>query len=170
MWVESDSHGYPTCNWQVSGTGFHFDSISGPAGETTLEDGEPLQLWADNSACGSASITVSGNCGDDGEASVRQPNNGTWGDPIHQEYCGEIDPQGGGCDCYPCSEVVVGGYKYRDCWFGGTIAYLRYHGPTCSKWPYTEDLSGSVCGCAGFEYPFGVVGLYHHFMWEWTCN
>jgi hypothetical protein len=89
---------------------------------------------------------------------------------VHEEYCGTVDPQPGGCDCTDCSEVVVGGYKYRDCWFGGTTAGSRHHGPTCSKWPDTEDLSHSNCGCAGYYYPFGVVGLYDHFMWEWRCN
>jgi hypothetical protein len=169
VWVESDCHGCPPYQWQVSGTGFHFDSISGPTTATTDGDEETLQLWADSTACGSAFITVTDGCQADAEESVREPSYGRW-IQMHEEYCATIDSQPGGCDCYDCSEVVVGGYKYRDCWFGGTRAYNRYHGPTCTKWPYTEDLSGSDCGCAGFYYPFGLVGLYHHFMWEWRCN
>ena len=169
VWVESSGHGCPPYQWQVSGTGFHFNNISGPTTEITNGDGVTLQLWADNSACGSATVTVVGNCGDNAEASIRQPYNGTWVQ-IHEEYCGTVDSRAGGCSCTDCSEVVVGGYRYKDCWFGGTTAWMRYHGPTCSKWPYTEDLSSSNCGCPGFEYPFGVVGLYDHFMWEWRCN
>ena len=169
VWVESDSHGCAPYQWQVTGKGFHFDSIAGPTTEITRGDGETLQLWADNTACGSATVTVVDSCGNDEETSIRQPYNGTWVQ-IHEEYCGTVDSRAGGCSCTDCSEVVVGGYRYKDCWFGGTTAWMRYHGPTCSKWPYTEDLSSSNCGCPGFEYPFGVVGLYDHFMWEWKCN
>ena len=61
-WVESDSHGCPPYQWQISGTGFHFNDISGPTTEVTSRDGVTLQLWADNSACGSATVTVVGNC------------------------------------------------------------------------------------------------------------
>ena len=170
VWVDSDSQqGCPQYQWQVSGTGFHFGSISGPTIGTTNSDEERLQLWADNSACGSAVITVVDGCGADGESSVREPNYGYW-ELIHEEYCATIDSQAGGCDCYDCSEVIVGGYKYMDCWFGGTRTWSRYHGPTCTKWPYTEDLSSSDCGCPGFYYPFNVVGLYRHFKWKKRCN
>jgi hypothetical protein len=169
VWVESDSHGCPPYQWQASGTGFHFNNISGPPTAETYGDGETLQLWAESTACGSAVIMVVDGCGADGESSVREPNYGYW-QLIQEEYCATIDSQPGGCDCDDCSEVIVGGFKYMDCWFGGTTAGYRYHGPTCTKWPYTEDKSNSTCGCAGFYYDFNVVGLYKHFKWQKMCN
>ena len=61
-WVDSDGKACPPYNWSVSGTGFHFNSASGPTAATTNADLETLQLWADDTACGTATITVTDNC------------------------------------------------------------------------------------------------------------
>lgn len=152
----------------MSGTGFHFNDAAGPATATTNSDSQTLQLWADDTACGSAIITVTDACNESARLSVRDPDHGRWV-LVHNEYCGQVDGQPGGCWCRNCSTVVVGGYRYQDCWWGGTCAGSRYHGPYCSKWPYTEELSNTKCGCAGYYHSFGVVGLYDHHMWEWQC-
>jgi hypothetical protein len=39
VWAESESHGCPPYQWQVSETGFHFNNISGLTTEITGGDG-----------------------------------------------------------------------------------------------------------------------------------
>jgi hypothetical protein len=43
VWVDSDGKACPPYNWSVSGTGFHFNSPSGPTTATTNADLETLQ-------------------------------------------------------------------------------------------------------------------------------
>ena len=71
VWVDSDGKACPPYNWSVSGTGFHFNSASGLTTATTNADLETLQLWADGTACGSATITVTGACEDVATGYVR---------------------------------------------------------------------------------------------------
>ena len=71
VWVYSEGRACPTYSWSVSGTGFHFDSASGPTTATTNADLETLQLWADGTACGPATITVTDICGGNDEEYVR---------------------------------------------------------------------------------------------------
>jgi len=167
VWVDSEGLGCPPYSWTVSGKGFHFNTISGPTTASTDADMEVLQLWADDTACGSAAINVADSCGQTGTGYVKSTA-GTWVQ-IHTEYCGTVNHQPSQCDCTKCSTVVMGGYKYKDCWWGGTRKW-RYSGPTCSKWPYTEDRSGTCCYCSGYYPCFDVVGLYDHHIWEWQCD
>lgn len=71
VWVYSEGRACPTYSWSVSGTGFHFDSASGPTTATTNADMETLQLWADGTACGTATITVTDLCEGNDEEYVR---------------------------------------------------------------------------------------------------
>jgi hypothetical protein len=75
--IDSGSVGSPPYDWTISGTGFHFNSSSGPTSEHTKLHSETLQVWADGSACGSARITVQDGC-TQSTASIREPNNGNW--------------------------------------------------------------------------------------------
>ena len=77
VWVDSEGRACPTYSWSVSGTGFHFNSQSGPTTTTTNADLETLQLWADSTACGPATITVTDLCEGNDEGFVRC-SNGTW--------------------------------------------------------------------------------------------
>ena len=77
VWVDSDGKACPPYSWSVSGTGFHFDSASGPTTATTNADLETLQLWADGTACGPATITVTDLCEGNDEEYVRCTN-GRW--------------------------------------------------------------------------------------------
>ncbi|MFW6114982.1 MAG: RHS repeat-associated core domain-containing protein [Thermodesulfobacteriota bacterium] len=167
VWVDSGGLGCPPYSWRVSGKGFHFNTISGPTTALTDADMAVLQLWADDTACGSAAIDVADSCGQTGTGYVKSTA-GTWVQ-IHSEYCGTVVHQPAQCECRRCSTAVIGGYKYKDCWWGGTRNW-RYSGPTCGKWPYTEDQSGTCCYCAGYYPCFDVVGLYDHHMWEWQCD
>jgi hypothetical protein len=158
-------NGEPRFTWEIGGDDFWFNEEQTAASVST--DGRSVTLYAGPSACGGASILVTDVMGDTVMGSVRCTN-GRWV-LVHEEYCGEVTLEPGQCNCTNCSRVVVGAYMYEDCWWGGTRTY-RYDGPYCSKWPATEDLSDTKCGCPGYYFPFDVVGLYDHRMWEWQCN
>lgn len=61
----------PPFTWTLSGTGFYFGSISGPTTAITHEELEIVELWADNTACGSAIISITDSCGVTGAGHVR---------------------------------------------------------------------------------------------------
>jgi hypothetical protein len=52
----------PNYQWSVSGNGFHFDSSAGPTTGETQKQFEIIELWADNTACGTATVTVTDDC------------------------------------------------------------------------------------------------------------
>jgi hypothetical protein len=151
-------------SWEVAGNDFWFNEEHTANSITT--SARSVTVYSGPNACGGASILVTDIMGDTVTGSVRCTN-GRWV-LVHDEYCGEVTLIPGQCNCTSCSRVVVGAYMYEDCWWGGTNAY-RYDGPYCSKWPATEDLSDTKCGCSGYYFPFDVVGLYDHRMWEWRC-
>jgi hypothetical protein len=150
--------------WDVEGNDFWLNEEHTQASIAT--DARSVTLYAGPNACGGAVISVTDFMGDTVVGSVRCTS-GRWV-LVHEEYCGEVTLEPGQCNCTNCSRVVVGAYMYEDCWWGGTRGY-RYEGPYCSKYPATEDLSDTQCGCPGYYYPFAVVGLYDHRMWEWQC-
>jgi hypothetical protein len=166
VWLDPEEWGHPPFQWTVSGTGFYFEEAPGPTFLTTHSDSEIIALWADDTACGAATISVTDARGETDTAVVRS-SAGRWV-LVHEEDCGEVELVPGNGNCSNCTTVVVGGYRYQDCWWGGTNTY-RYDGPYCEKWPYTEDLSDTKCSAVGFYFPFGVVGLLDHNMWEWQC-
>ena len=167
LWVESNGHGCTPYHWQVTGKGFHFDSASGPTTAVTAGDGEPAYIWADTTACGAGFITVTDGCGGRVEASFRVPDAGKWVF-LSRQVCGEIAEPGvrGHC-CERCSRIAVGAYRYTDCWVGGPYP-CRYKSQTCSKWPYTEDLS-ELCYHVGYHPCFSLQGLYDHNLEIFQC-
>ncbi|MCK4792353.1 MAG: hypothetical protein KAV87_51965 [Desulfobacteraceae bacterium] len=103
VWVDSEGWARPPYSWSVSGTGFHFGSVSGPTTATTNEDLEELELWADDTACGTATITVTDSYNNTETAYIRS-SNGVW------ENCYDL---GGSHYCPRC-------YSYR----GSCIVYM----------------------------------------------
>ncbi len=128
VWVDSGSLGCPPYNWSVAGTGFHFYDVNGPTTATTDNNSETLQLWADDTASGSATITVTDGCGGNEIASVREPNHGKW--VLLEELTSWCDD--GGADCEgSCSEnnpgcrdgpagwlttIIIGKMRYNYRW------------------------------------------------------
>ena len=185
VWVESDGHGCPPYRWHVTGRGFHFDNIAGATAATTNGDGEALQVWADNNACGSAFITVTDGCEGAAQASVREPTSGRW-TLIEQVDCSGPNYLPGNCFCACGGTVIVGAYRYYSEWVGGTNMNIQYTGPLCDAYPevpfpgnckissggYLSPPAGTpVCSCAGFEPWFAVSekrpGLKRK--WRWDC-
>jgi len=185
VWVESDGHGCAPYQWQVTGRGFHFDSVSGPEVTTTDGDWQALQVWADSTACGSAAITVIDRCGGIAEASIREPGYGRWV-LIEELDCSGANYLPGNCWCSCGGTVTVGGYRYYSEWIGGTNMGIQYTGPLCEPYPevsfpgdcristgghFSPPAGTPVCGCAGFEPWFAVSeqrpGVKRK--WRWDC-
>jgi hypothetical protein len=61
-WVNSSEWGCPPYQWNVIGMGFHFNNTSGPTVISNKYEEEKIQLWSDNSACGTATVTVTNQC------------------------------------------------------------------------------------------------------------
>lgn len=167
--LDSGNFACPPYTWSINGNGFHFNNDAGPQTEITSSITETLEIWADDTACGSAIIIVTDACGACGRTSVREPNNGYW-DLIQDESCGVV----GSCPivcctCYNCSSIAIGAYTYQDCWIGGTVPG-RYEDLGCGKWPYTTDLSGSKCSCPGYMISFYMFGMSSHRQWKWQCD
>jgi hypothetical protein len=165
VWVDSEDRACPTYSWSVSGTGFHFDSASGPTTATTNADLEKLQLWADGTACGPATIIVTDLCEGNDEQYVRCTN-GHWV-LVENISCGTLDCCGG--TCFSEFYCIQGKYRYMDSWVGGNLMGTRWHpAGNCVKYPctpYTTD----HCYDPGYYPPMYHVGIYSKKKWEWDC-
>ncbi|MBW1716083.1 MAG: hypothetical protein JRJ77_09695, partial [Deltaproteobacteria bacterium] len=62
VWVDSAGLACPPYNLSVGGTGFHFSNIAGPITGETDDNLKTIELWADDTACGSALVTVTDAC------------------------------------------------------------------------------------------------------------
>lgn len=76
-WVDSGEWGCPPYKWTVDGSGFHFESKSGPTELYDKYNDEIIKLWSDNSACGTATITVTDQCNQTATAFVKSTY-GNW--------------------------------------------------------------------------------------------
>jgi len=90
-------------SWSVSGTGFHFGSVAGPTTGETEEEMEIITLYADATACGTATITVTDSCGESSTAYIRCEEDSDWCQTTAQT-CSD-----GTCTCpYPgAADVTV---------------------------------------------------------------
>jgi hypothetical protein len=95
----------PEYQWSVSGNGFHFDSSAGPTTGETQKQFEIIKLWADNTACGTATVTVADDCGKTDTAYILC-DEGKWAN----QTCiwGDCE-SASGCSC---GGAVIGKYKY----------------------------------------------------------
>jgi hypothetical protein len=104
----------PEYQWSVSGNGFHFDSTAGPTTGETQKQFEIIQLWADGLACGTATITVTDDCGVS-ETSYIRCGTGVW------QSCRAGTCIWGDCGCadnpHCCGAIVENNhYKYYLRW------------------------------------------------------
>jgi len=157
--------GFPPYTWQVSGNGF---SLS--LNET---EGTSNALYSDDTACGTATITVTDKCGDECTGYVRC-SEGEWSVVVGWSTGGTPSSCGPG-------EVMkyIGSLK---------VQYLCTDNFTnnCIKdWVFTAPISGqsvtlngSDCGGACYwysGYPAGwycnaCCNLWSGGVWEWTCK
>ena len=74
VWVDSGGKACPPYNWTISGTGFHFESATGPTTATTTKDLQSLSVWADDTACGAGKVSVSDSCNVTHSVEIRSQN------------------------------------------------------------------------------------------------
>ena len=85
VWITLSGWGSPPYQWEVSGSGFHFNDIDGPAFAESKSTSTRLILWADGTACGTAEITVTDSKGNHDIGFVRGTA-GYWA--FKGNYCG----------------------------------------------------------------------------------
>ena len=189
VWVYSEGRACPPYSWSVSGTGFHFDSASGPTTATTNADLETLELWADGTACGSATISVTDGCGDTTTGYVRCTS-GQW-----DLVCDSLLPDGN-CNVFAANPQVFKSYHYplnkritihqrclwsrgsaggRACLFmscGGFDSQNYIPTTSCITWPSVDcaDLLGGIgytCSGGTDECCTLNLGIEVH---QWNCE
>jgi RHS repeat-associated protein len=178
VWVDSDGKACPPYSWSVSGTGFHFNSASGPTTATTNADLQTLQLWADGTACGPASITVTDDCDEVTSGVVRCLDASDW---VLKEQCNScyIDCSTYGCPtCTAPSDYIIGEKKWV--FFGGVNSIdsdpdcpRTWQGPGCSgSCSHPPTFCGNPYECAGGIpcYAGGSCLLVALRYYEWECQ
>jgi hypothetical protein len=78
--------GCPPYYWSLSKTGFHFDHIGGSQQAITFTDEEVLQIWADGTATGIASIQVADDCNNPATAQLTECVSACCGNPPLLQY------------------------------------------------------------------------------------
>lgn len=181
LWVDSQDLACPWYQWNLSGTGFHFNSVDGPTSGVTSEEGEVIKLCADETACGTAEINVSDDCGVPSIAGVRAEE-GYW-KVIYQHQCGYFN----GASCCGGKSYIEGGYRYTDSCVAGPPGF-KWSGAeaySCEPFPGNKDWATAGSGCVGVGtcggstkhgcyvtgyYPcFGFRGVYGKKIEQWTC-
>lgn len=183
----------PPFNWNVSGNGFHFYGVAGPTTGRTDEEFEIIPLYADATACGSATITVTDSQGEFSHAYVLCQQGGHWVQLYnHRCWLGECG------DClYPgpadltvkylntpprwYSDKYVGKYRYRQYtdWACGSEVYPCGH----SYWDthclptHSDQIEPCITDDEEFFVPCvnsGAGSSHYHKnyiqLFEWKCN
>ncbi len=166
VWVDSGGKACPPYNWTISGTGFHFESATGPTTATTTKDLQSLSVWADDTACGAGKVSVSDSCNVTHSVEIRSQN-GDWF-IIEDISCGTLDP--GGCTCYSEYCCIQGEYRYCDIWLGGNLLGTLWHpSGNCTKYPCTP-YTKNYCYCVGFYPKKYHVGIISKIKYKWICQ
>ena len=166
MWVDSAGLACPPYRWSLGGTGFHFGDVSGPTAAQTNADMDTIELWADETACGSALVTVTDACGEQAAISVREPSNGGWY-LVESEQCSHWE-RDWCCFCYCTDTFEMGAYRYENVWIGDKACQMTEE--SCGPYPGGEDLRGNACYVVGFYTPAYCNTFYQKRMWEWRCS
>jgi hypothetical protein len=114
----------PEYQWSVSGNGFHFDSSAGPTTGETQKQFEIIELWADNTACGTATVTVIDNCGKTDTGYIRC-DRGHWQSPRNDSVAvcvwGDCGTTKGN---HVCGGVIIHPYRYWLRWY--SLSGVKY--------------------------------------------
>ncbi len=177
VWVDSGGKACPPYNWTISGTGFHFDSATGPTTATTTDDLQSVNVWADDTACGAGTISVSDSCKVTQSVEIRSQY-GSWvlvSDSVNPEFVGERYFSDWGDEKIvgkylsysrtACGESVPEGgclgetyeYKYLPCPDPMMVSYAH---PACN---ITHTTTGQ------YGYMWGWRGILCVRCYEWSC-
>lgn len=87
---------YPSYTWTITGTGFHFDAVDGPTTKTTPTAASLVLICADDTACGTGTVTVTDACGNTGTDYIRC-DEGAWVRCYNNNQVGSHECWGGVC-------------------------------------------------------------------------
>jgi len=180
---------YPPYKWTITGTGFHFDAVDGPTTGQTATAATTILIYADATACGTGTVTVTDACGNTGTDYIRCEI-GQW---VYINascsYPGESDGYAGGPYRW---YKIVGKYKQEtqytsDASGGGGCGYTISGGTppcvnecvevNCSELGYdTKRCNGNeVRGYNHNDCPPGMANAYINLnyssdaLYEWQC-
>jgi len=136
---------YPPYKWTISGTGFHFDAVDGPTTGETATAATTILIYADATACGTGTVTVTDACGNTGTDYIRC-SEGQWVEiGTGCVYPGEHDGYWNDGAGYPDTKFyfykIVGKHK-QETKYG--CAYSVSH----SQYAYTCDSCAGKCSDA----------------------
>jgi hypothetical protein len=171
----------PQYQWSVSGNGFHFDSSAGPTTGETQKQFEIIKLWADNTACGTATVTVIDDCGKT-DTTYILCDEGKWAN----KTCiwGDCDER----HCV-CGNTVIGKYNYALGWrYEDRVARREVCSDPDIAWLIANDPYGLVADgtCTAYfckpsnntfspyknslgRRSYARDETVHIKRWEWTC-
>ena len=132
---------YPNYKWTLSGTGFHFDAADGPTTKTTTSEDDEVDVYADATACGTCTITVTDSCGNTG-TDYLLCTEGTWNYVDDScSYPGTYETVSNDGAPYPNRvyyfDRVVGKYKQRS-------SYKNYYSASSGGYNFA---CGDCSGC-----------------------
>jgi hypothetical protein len=162
VWVDSEGWARPPYSWSVSGTGFHFGSVSGPTTATTNEDLEELELWADDTACGTGTVTVTDICDNTGTDYIFS-DFGQWVSCYESGFMGACTIYQGYCYLYQEGHRVEG-------YFCHPGSGVNCHDGTCSD----DVWSGTWCTadfspCSDSPHEYWPRTLAYLTLYKWEC-
>jgi len=182
VWIALSGWGSPPYQWEVTGSGFHFNDISGPSSEEINDHSKRLQLWADGTACGSAEIKVTDSKGKNDVAFVRNTA-GTWYWTLAWRSkrdgasCGKM----GDCGNQVTQSIIIGKNK----WLYSTIDWYHRNSDVNQKknckwqdWsypkykpidgPYKTPLEGTSWSSCSQNRPYASWARVN--IYEWRCE
>jgi len=138
--------------WSISGTGFTLENEGQPTGPTNT-------LYADGTACGAATITVTGCDGIVVTGYVRCAS-GTW---VQTDYCQVVSKCMGfyNCGTGGCEEII-GKYKYHDQY---CVQFYSYQCGSCYGFGDDEGCPPQIECNLGFY----NCNIRYTIKWEWVC-
>jgi hypothetical protein len=138
-------------NWSVTGTGFSFDD--------STTDERTNTLSADDTACGSATITITDKCGDsctgyvrctEGQWVQKESWSAGWKPDCSMNWCDSCAEDSPGCSHDMTQEIIEGKWKWwaispacadiDSCEGWGSLVYKHtsWPGPECHELEYPE--------------------------------
>jgi len=148
--------GFAPYSWSVSGNGFTL----GVSKTTGLQN----TLYADDNACGAATVTVTDASGVTATGFVRSEN-GQWY-LVESEQCSHWER--GWCAYCTCVDTFeIGAYRYENVWIGDKACQMTEE--SCGPYGGGEDLRGNACYVVGYYTPAYCGTFFGRSMWEWRC-
>ena len=163
VWVDSAGLACPLYEWTIdntTGSGFSFVSgLTVTSGYTTSNDLETLPIYANDWACGYATITATDNCGESSSRIIRCADKGSWSVVCtNQSSHWEAG----------CGGKTSVGYQLKDIYDGGLWWRIvdAFNQATCSQDISCRQWNADAC-YANYPPPCGTPGQCA--VGQWSC-